>query len=574
MESIYPFSVTNTPDTNDSRLNEAEMLARKILATQPNNPDALNGLGLIMMEQGSHASAADHFIQALAADPDREDFRSNLRRSLTDAARQSVDAGEYDQAVAYLQRNLEMEPDRVEPLCHLAFTLYSAGRHAEALATADKAVRTDEAHAHAHDVRGLALGGLEKTTGAIASFQKALELDPDFTSAHNNLGTVLLAQKEYRSAIGHFDKVLQIEPGNAMAFNNLGLALAEMAKFVEAEAMLRQAITIAPDFAEAHFNLSRVLLMRGNYVEGWRENEWRWKCREFPSTWRVFPYPVLEDQNVQDKTVLVWSEQGIGDEIMFANPIPDLIAAGATVVMECGERLVGIYERSFERATVVARADPPNPVIEQAGIDYQTPIGSLCKRYRTAKEDFKAADLQYLQADPDCQSELVGRYRRLGKGPLVGICWRSGNPIAGGERSAALELWDGILTQTPCTFISLQYGEVEEDIAGVWDRLGVEVHVDTKVDPFESAEDWFAQVGAMDMVISIDNSTIQVSGSQGVPTWTLLSYLPEWRFGMEGREHDWHQSIRVYRQPTPGDWLTVFDAVSADFADWLGGHSI
>jgi len=545
------------------------MLARKILATQPDNPDALNGLGLILMEQSDYAEAIVHFHRAAEQEPGRGDFVENLRRAQTEAARSAVEARRFDDAVEMLEKIIQADPGRAEPLCQLAFTFYSAKRFGEALAAADKALRLDVGHAHAHDVRGLALMGLEESNRAIESFQKALEIDPEFTSAHNNLGTALIGQKEHRSAIEHFDQALQIEPENAQAFNNLGLALAEMAKFVEAEAVLRQAISIAPTFAEAHFNLSRVLLMRGNYEEGWQENEWRWQCPDFPSTWREFPFPILGNQSVSDKTVLVWSEQGIGDEIMFANPVPDLIADGARVVMECGERLVGIYERSFEGATVVARTDPPSPIIDEANIDFQTPIGSLCARYRNTKEDFEAANWRYLQADPDRQAELAGRYRRLGKGLLVGICWRSGNPIAGGERSAPLDLWDGILHQTPATFISLQYGEVEEDISGVRDRLGVEVHVDSEVDPFASAEDWFAQVGAMDMVISIDNSTIQVSGSQGVPTWTLLSYLPEWRFGMEGRGHDWHQSIRVYRQPTPGDWLTVFDAVSADFADWL-----
>ena len=130
-------------------------------------------------------------------------------------------------------------------------------------------------------------------------------------------------------------------------------------------------------------------------------------------------------------------------------------------------------------------------------------------------------------------------------------------------------MWGAILTQAPCRFISLQYGEVAEDISYVKERLGVEVHVDGDVNPLESAEDWFAQIAAMDMVISVDNSTIQVSGSQGVPTWTLLNYLPEWRFGMGSTGHDWHPSIRVYRQPVSGDWKSVFQNVSADFAIWL-----
>ena len=174
-----------------------------------------------------------------------------------------------------------------------------------------------------------------------------------------------------------------------------------------------------------------------------------------------------------------------------------------------------------------------------------------------------------MTADPIRQSELRARYDALRGGPVIGICWRSGNPIAGRDRSAPLDLWDRILSQFNCSFVSLQYGEVEEDLSSVKERLGVEVYRDTEVKPLEDAEDWFAQVAAMDLVISIDNSTIQVSGSQGIPTWTLLSYLPEWRFGIHGKEHDWHSSIRVYRQPSAGDWQSLFSEVLLDFADWL-----
>ena len=561
--------MTDPLKTDDPRLIEAEMLARKIIATQPNNPDALNGLGLILMERADYAAAEGYFSQALEREPERQDFSSNLLRALSKAADKAVEAGSPETAMDHLQKSLLIDPNRVETVCQMAFALSSFDRYAEAIEMADKAVSMRSHHAHAHDVRGLALLGSDKINDSVASFQKALEIDPNFVSAHTNLGTAFLARGDHREALGHLDRALQLEPDNAMACNNLGLVLADMAKFAEAEAVLRRAVVTAPDFAEAHFNLSRVLLMRGKYLEGWQENEWRWKCRSFPSTWREFPYPILGTEGVAGKSVLVWSEQGIGDEIMFANPIPDLIAEGASVVIECGERLVGVFDRSFPGAAVVPRTDPPSPLIAQAGINYQTPMGSLCVRYRTTKIAFDASEGKYLHADPARQADLVHRYRKLGPGPLVGICWRSGNPIAGGERSAPLDLWGAILTQAPCRFISLQYGEVEEDISGIKERLGVDIHVDSEVNPLENAEDWFAQVGAMDMVISIDNSTIQVSGSQGVPTWTLLSYLPEWRFGMAGTGHDWHPSLRVYRQPTPGDWRAVFDGIGADFAEWL-----
>ena len=563
--------MTDTLKTDDPRLIEAEMLARKIIVTQPNNPDALNGLGLILMEKADYASAEGYFSQALNREPERRDFSSNLLRALSEAARTAVEVGSLQTAMDCLQKSLQIDPQRAETVCQIAFVLSSFDRHADALEMADKAVSMTSHHAHAHDVRGLALLGSDKINDAVAAFRKALEIDSNFVSAHANLGIALLARGDHRDALKHLQRALQLEPENAMACNNLGLVLADMAKFAEAEAALRQAVATAPAFAEAHFNLSRVLLMQGKYLEGWQENEWRWKCRSFPSTRREFPYPTLGTEKAAGKTVLVWSEQGIGDEIMFANPVPDLIAEGASVIIECGERLVDVFGRSFPGATVVARTDPPNPLIEQAGIDYQTPMGSLCVRYRESKTAFEASEGQYLYADPTRQSDLAHRYQELGPGPLVGICWRSGNPIAGGDRSAPLDLWGAILTQAPCRFISLQYGEVAEDISDIKKRLGVDIHVDGKVNPLKNANDWFAQIGTMDLVISIDNSTIQVSGSQGVPTWTLLSYLPEWRFGMSGSGHDWHPSIRVYRQPSPGDWRAVFDGVGADFAEWHAG---
>lgn len=383
------------------------------------------------------------------------------------------------------------------------------------------------------------------------------------------LGNEQVMQGELRAAIDSFDEAISIDAGNAAAFNNLGNLMADQLNMTEAESALRQAIAIHPHYAEAHFNLSRVLLMQGKYAEGWQENEWRWDCPAFPSTWRDFPYPYWDGEDLAGKNVLVWSEQGIGDEIMFANALPDVIAEAAHVTIECNARLVPLYRRSFPTASVVARETPPDAAIDRADIDVQLPLASLCVRYRASKEAFGSNPGHYLVADPARTRSLRARYDDLADGLLIGICWRSGNPVVGHERSAALDYWDAILKRPGCRFISLQYGDVGSEIAAVQDRLGVTIHRDTEIDPFTSIEDWFAQVAAMDHVISIDNSTIQVSGSLGIPTWTMLNYSPEWRFGTGGSGHDWHPSIRVFRQPAPGDWEHVFEAVDAALEDRL-----
>lgn len=402
------------------------------------------------------------------------------------------------------------------------------------------------------------------------TIERAREIAPDdddlrrhYSLVLMGLGNVQAARGDKHAALESFDEAIRIDSGNAAAFNNLGLMFASELNMTEAEATLRQSILIHPEYAEAHFNLSRVLLMQGKYEEGWQENEWRWDCPDFPSTWRDFNYPHWKGESVAGKRVLVWSEQGIGDEIMFANALPDAIAESERLVFECSERLVPLFQRSFPDAISVARCDPPATAIAEADIDVQIPLASLCLRYRASKEAFEANRGWYLVADPERTRELRARYDELADGLLIGICWRSGNPTVGYERSAPLSHWDGILKRPGCRFVSLQYGDADSDIASVRDRLGVAIHRDTDVDPLTNVEDWFAQVAAMDHVISIDNSTIQVSGSLGIPTWTLLSYSPEWRFGVAGSGHDWHPSIRVFRQPAPGDWGHVFESVEA-----------
>jgi len=200
---------------------------------------------------------------------------------------------------------------------------------------------------------------------------------------------------------------------------------------------------------------------------GWHHNEWRWLCHDFPSTRRTFPQPIWEGQNLKTKKILVWSEQGIGDEIMFANTLPELTKNSVKVLIECSERLVPIFKRSFDNVSVFARHNPPNLKIKSMQPDFQIPISSICKFYRNTVEDFPSTINGYLKSDPDLTAEIKARYANLGDGMKVGVSWRSGNPTVGHERSIPLTFWDEVFSLTGCHFINLQYGEVDEDLAGV-----------------------------------------------------------------------------------------------------------
>jgi tetratricopeptide (TPR) repeat protein len=562
----------DSPDKHSElaeRLDEAEALALKILATQPENPDALNGLGLIHVQQEQFDKAIELFDRAHKIDQDRGDFTDNLIKAFESAAQSMTHAARYPAAIKTLERALVMRPGDVTLTCRMSFVLSAAKRNGEALAAADRALSKNSESAEAHDVRGLALLGLGQVEHAITSFRTALDFDLRYAPAYSNLGLAYRAQGEPRDAISCFDEAIRLDENNPGAYNNLGISLLDVNDLTQAETALRSALSIEPDYAEANYNLSRVLLMAEDFETGWKQNEWRWLCADFPSAWREFPQAMWQGEDLIHKKIFVWSEQGIGDEIMFANTLPELVQKSGEVIIECNNRLVPIFERSFDGVTAVARQEPTDSQIENTDADFQIPVGSICKLYRKTAEDFPTEPGGYLKSDPDLTAEITARYASLGDGMKVGISWRSGNPIVGHERSIPLGFWDEILSLDGCQFVNLQYGEVAEDLAGVLARTGVTVFKDDAVDPLTSAEEWFAQISALDHVISVDNSTIQVSGSLGVPTWTLLSEVPEWRFGLKRLDHLWHPSVRVFRQHKKGEWELLMKEVAFTFAALL-----
>lgn len=547
-----------TPVNSDQRFSEAETLAAEILRHDPNDVGALHALGLVRLQEGELDEAIDLFERTVAAMPEGTDVAKVMTAALNKRSKLAVDRRDFRKARRDLKRATQISPGRADVRAHFAFVLSQTGEFDASIVEAKVALSLAPDNGEALNAQGLALRGLERDGEAIDVFRTAIEKSPEVAALRVNLGSALAGEGDKAAALEQFREAIRLEPDNIQGLNNLGNALADRLEFTEGEAMLRRAVELDPAFAEAHFNLAMLLLIQGKFDEGWVEYEWRWKCPKFPSTRRQFDYPVWQGESLTGKTILIWSEQGVGDEIMFANPLPDVAAEAEQMVLECNPRFVQIFERSNPGAIVTARKNPPDPEIAASAPDYQLSMASLCVHYRRRRENFPIAPGYYLRANPKLTAVCRARYDALGGGLKVGISWRSGNPAVGCERSADLLLWDDILAQPGCHFINLQYGEVANDLSGASDRLGINVFVDEEIDPFASMDNWLAQVAAMDLIISVDNSTVQVSGALGIPTWTLLSYAPEWRWLAEGNDSPWHPKMQVIRQPSPGEWPPVF----------------
>jgi len=580
------------------RLREAEAIYREILKADPENVDALHLLGVAVFQAGRGDEAAGFIERSLHQNPGNADALNNLGQvyeflnrtdDAIDAYRKAVTAipgfapalanlgtallqkGEAEEAVDCFEGALKDFADDPDVLGGLGKALAAVGRPDEAVARLRQARDIAPEDPAVLCNLGTALQAKGDVAEAEAAFEAAVALDPGFVEAHYNLGLARQDQGRLDEATAAYGRALEIDPAYIIAHVNLGKALLDLGKVDDAVSCLRRAIEAAPDHAEAHHNLSLALLLQGKLEEGWAEYEWRLRS-EKGARHRPFPQAPWVGQPVDAKTVLVWGEQGVGDEVMFAGMVPDLVEAGAHVVLESDPRLVPLFERSFAGIECIGKGDPPTAETRRDGIDFQSPGGNLGRWLRPNLESFPGRQ-SYLVAEEDRQGRLRENYLSDGESLLVGVAWVSKNKRIGAQKSMTLmEL--APLTGIPgVRFIDLQYGDTAEERRQFEDHTGTTILHDEHVDQMSDLDAFAAQVAAMDLVISVSNTTVHMSGALGVPTWVMLNTvplpLPCWL--LERDDSPWYPSVRLFRQSAAGDWANVTERIGEALRAFAGG---
>ena len=452
----------------------------------------------------------------------------------------------------------------IEKRLDQAVAFHQAGQLSKAERLYQQVLADNPRNADALHLLGVVAYQVGRHEIAVNLITHAIEIDPQQVEAYNNLGIVFKEQKKLEKSIQTYHKAIEINPDHAEAHYNLGNAYQEQGKSEKSIQAYHKAIKIQPNFAEAHNNLGQILLLLGNFHQGWEEYEWRWQCRNSPAGERNFPQPLWNGSNLHGKSILVWTEQGIGDEIMFANLLDSLKKIGTNIIVECEKRLVPFFQRSFPEIQFAPRENPPNSRLLNSDIDYQIPIGSLGQWLRTDEDSFKQNRQSYLTTCAEQSEQIQKRYKSLADDNiLVGISWKS---IGIKQRqtlskSTALKDWTSILSQRGCHFINLQYGDTEPELEQFQAVTGLRIYHDQEIDPLQNLDDFAAQVSALDLVISTSNTTAHIAGALGKRVWTLLPYMPDWRWMLNRNDTLWYSCMRLFRQHTIGDWNDVFQRV-------------
>ena len=254
-------------------------------------------------------------------------------------------------------------------------------------------------------------------------------------------------------------------------------------------------------------------LLMGDFKTGWQQYQWRWQCDDFPSENRPFPQPYWKGTSLWGKTILVWAEQGIGDEIMFAGMLNDLRQSNTNIMVECEHRLIPLFQRSFPNIQFFGRTNSPDPKLLAPSIDYQISMGSLGQWLRPSVESFRQNNPYYLTACSNKTTDLRSKYQQLANGKrLVGISWKSTHisQRRAKSKSTFLKHWIPVLSQPDCYFINLQYGDTEEELTRLELDAGLKIYQDLEIDPLVNLDDFAAQIAALDLVISTSNTTVHM----------------------------------------------------------------
>jgi len=530
-------------------------LIQQAVKVDPNQSSCFFSLGLTLKKQGRLGEAINAYYKVLEIEPKNADAYNNLGNILGLS-------GQLEEAVDTYRKALEINPDDIRTYNNLSVVFQKQGKLAEAIDTYYKILEIDPTDVGVCRSLGMLLTEQGKLEEAIEAYYKVLEIDSTDARIYNNLGILLKEQGKFKEAIDAYCKALEIFPGYAEAYNNLGNVLQLQGNFEDAAVVYKKALEINSQFSEAHKNLGMLLLLTGELEHGWEKYEWRWKCHDFPSENRNFPQPLWDGTGLSDKSVLVWTEQGVGDEIMFANMLDTLSWMAAEIITECEERLVPLFQRSFPKIQFVSREQKPNPILLDKDIDYQVPIGSLAQWLRKNESQFPKKG-SYLSASSEKVSQLRDKYKGLTDDRfLVGISWKSINHGIEKEKSTILENWTPILSQPDCFFVNLQYGDIKQEIGEYYSSTGILIYTDQEINPLTNLDNFAAQISALDLVISISNTTVHISGALGKKVWTLLPYVPDWRWMLKREDTPWYPTMKLFRQSQMNDWRDVFQRVS------------
>lgn len=501
--------------------------------------------------------------------------------ALCDKGRKQLEAQNYSKASKHYLAAWNMAPEDKDMLTIIAFLMRELGARTEAIGVLEKLVAIkggtpevlDMAGGLANEMgmpdfsekffqiyvnlypndpvayRGLAsaLGQQEKYDESIALLQSAIPMFPENVSLWNVLSSLLIETGKLNEAEVFYKEAIRIDPKDFRLYNNYSLLLQGFDRNAEAEKLLKKSVRINSKHPEPRTGLGVLQLLLGNFREGWKNYRARSEnLSASGSAHYITDLKTCREKNLENKTVFLMAEQGIGDEILFAWAFPAFLKQTKAPVIGCDKRLIPLFERTFPDATVgshatvtqqgyLYRAFPDlTPKIESGEIkaDCRMIFGEVAARQWRNKDDLQLNGEKLFKLDEDMVSNWKARLEGISKRPKIGISWTSGRTH--GTRKLLYQTIKDlkpILETKGVDFINVQYGDVKDDIAFAKKEFGITIHDFDDLDLFNDIDSQMAMMSELDIVIGPASAPTMFAAAAGTPVWWMLRSVPWWAFG-------------------------------------------
>jgi Flp pilus assembly protein TadD len=549
---MTPIMSTRKHNSTDGKLTQARQakargdflssrtLYEKIYQKNNKNIEALSSLAYLNMDLSNLGEAYGYAAELAQLMP--EDLNVGMMMSVI-----LMRLGKLDEARALLMHMRTAFPDRIEILHNLHSVETQAKRHQEAAQFAMAAIEKSPTDPHGYNNLGASMSALGLNQQAKAAFEVVIALQPGHGTANANLALILAGEGKINEAIELLEKILRVaeakhDEGNIQALrHNLGFQYLKVGRLAEGWSHLESGFS-------SHIDQNR----------GRRPQ-------------RSFQKPRWKGQALKGKTLMVWREQGLGDEILFSTCLKELVGIDGKVIVECETRLIKTLARSFPEFHFrdVAYYNKPGLPAYHHDYDYQIPVGSLCSIFRQKIEDFDRSG-PYIVVNPERAQIYRNRIAEAVSGGekkrLIGICWRSG--VIEPTRSSGytnLDAWEEIFALPGIQLVNLQYGKCEEELLAVEEKFNIKILRWSDLNLQTDLDDVFALMSCLDEVVTVATAVNTMAAAVGLPV-RLISKGRGWTLLGSGR-YPFFRNVQLYRPDRGQPLREVIKWVSSDIAN-------
>ncbi|MCF6807477.1 tetratricopeptide repeat protein [Thiotrichales bacterium 19S9-12] len=511
------------------QIDKAIINYQKAIQLNPNFHQAYYNLAISLQKQSKFEDAVINYQKAIELNPNNYEAYNNLANSLSEL-------DNIDQAILNYEKAIQLNPNYYEAHRNLAKLQAKQQSTDQAIVSYEQIIRLNPNNDEAYYELGNLFVETNRLNQAITCFKKAVGLNSKHYKAYNNLGLTLHNQNKFDEALLYYQKVIEIKPDMPEIYNNIGIVLQKQNKFDEAQNYYEKAIQMNPNYHEAYFNLGRMQLYFMDFINGWKNYQHRNQV-ETDSLYNLsMEKPKYTNQDLNNKTLYLYPEQGYGDNIMVMRLLNNFLNMNVNIILYTSDNLYKLLQKNFPSVTVTHKP-------YQGDYDYYLPIMDMPMVLNINHENIPLAS-GYLSVDHTLVQAYKTKLLQTDK-KNIGIAWKGNqNHKNDHNRSFDLETFLRKINRTK----HQQYYSLQVDISDHEKQLLSANNILDLGSNFSDFYDTAIAISCLDALICVDTAIAHLSGALNIPTWVLLPKINvDWRWGHQGSTSYWYDSITLIR---------------------------